>query len=355
MSQDIKNTQEEILESIQVENLRKKYGAIKAVDGISFSVKKGEIFGFLGPNGAGKTTTINILCTLTRPTAGVAYINGYNVNSNPDQVRNSIGLVFQEITLDNHLTAEENLFFHAMLYGVSRKEFIQRKIEVLKLCELWERRKVRIENFSSGMKRRLEIARALINQPKILFLDEPTTGLDPQTRKKVWDYIFTMRKKKDITIFLTTQYLNEAESCDRVAIIDHGKIIALDTPDNLKKMIGGDIITIKTEDNEKAETEFKQKFPEYSIKRLGKEIKIEVAQGDEFLPILVKSLPSKIISMELRRPTLEDVFLDLTGRQIRENNNGKLEEETPSFDLSTLFSFFTPAAKEKNNKNNHNE
>jgi ABC-2 type transport system ATP-binding protein len=350
MSQGIKNTQEEILESIQVENLRKRYGAVKAIDGISFSVKKGEIFGFLGPNGAGKTTTINILCTLTRPTAGVAYINSYNVNSNPDQVRNSIGLVFQEITLDNHLTAEENLFFHAMLYGVSRKEFIQRKIEVLKLCELWEKRKVRIENFSSGMKRRLEIARALINQPKILFLDEPTTGLDPQTRKKVWDYIFTMRKKEDITIFLTTQYLNEAESCDRVAIIDHGKIIALDTPDNLKKMIGGDIITIKTEDNEKAETEFKQKFPEYSIKRLGKELKIEVDQGDEFLPILVKSLPSKIISMELRRPTLEDVFLELTGRQIRENNNGKLEEETPSFDLSSLFSFFTTSKKEKNNK-----
>ncbi len=355
MSQGIKNTQEEILEVIQVENLRKKYGAIKAVAGISFSVKKGEIFGFLGPNGAGKTTTINILCTLTRATAGVAYINGYNVTSHPDQVRNSIGLVFQEITLDNHLTAEENLFFHAMLYGVSRKEFTQRKIELLKLCELWERRKAKIENFSSGMKRRLEIARALINQPKILFLDEPTIGLDPQTRKKVWDYIFTVRKKKDITIFLTTQYLNEAESCDRVAIIDQGKIIALDTPDNLKKMIGGDIITMKTEDNEKAETEFKQKFPEYSIKRLGKELKIEVDQGDEFLPILVKSLPSKIISMELRRPTLEDVFLELTGRQIRENNNGQLEEETPAFDLSTLFSFFTTPKKEKNNKNTKND
>ena len=355
MSQDIENTQEEILEVIQVENLRKKYGAIKAVAGISFSVKKGEIFGFLGPNGAGKTTTINILCTLTRATAGVAYINGYNVNSHPDQVRNSIGLVFQEITLDNHLTAEENLFLHAMLYGVSRKEFTQRKIELLKLCELWDRRKVKIENFSSGMKRRLEIARALINQPKILFLDESTIGLDPQTRKKVWDYIFTVRKKKDTTIFLTTQYLNEAESCDRVAIIDHGKIIALDTPENLKKTIGNDIITMKTDDNEKAETEFKQRFPEYSIKRLGKEIKIEVDQGDEFLPILVKSLPSKIISLELRRPTLEDVFLELTGRQIRENNNGKLEEESSSFDLSTLFSFFTTPKKEKNNKNTKND
>lgn len=347
------NNQEDILEVIQVENLHKKYNGIKAVNGISFSVKKGEIFGFLGPNGAGKTTTINILCTLTPPTSGVAYINGYNVVSQPDQVRRSIGLVFQAITVDSHLTAEENLYFHAMLYGVSRKDFIQRKIELLKLCELWDKRNIKIENFSNGMKRRLEIIRALIHQPKILFLDEPTIGLDPQTRKKIWDYIFSIRKKKDITIFLTTQYLNEAENCDRVAIIDHGQIIALDTPENLKKLIGTDIITMKTTDNEQAEKEFKQKFPNYSIKRIGKEIKIEVEKGDEFLPILVKSLSSKIISLELRRPTLEDVFLKLTGRQIREDNNGKLEEENPLFDFSTLFSLFTPL-EDKNNKNNGN-
>lgn len=347
MSQSIENAQEEITESIQVENLRKKYGAIKAVDGISFSVKRGEIFGFLGPNGAGKTTTINILCTLTQPSAGVAYINGFNTHAQPDKVRESIGLVFQEITLDSHLTAEENLFLHAMLYGVARKEFIQRKIEVLKLCELWEKRKMRIEHFSTGMKRRLEIARSLINQPKILFLDEPTIGLDPQTRKKIWDYVFAIRKKKDITIFLTTQYLNEAESCDRVAVIDHGKIIALDTPNNLKKMVGGDIITIKTEDNEKAEIEFRQKFPETAIKKIGKELIIEVDRGDEFLPVLVKSLPSKIISMELRRPTLEDVFLKLTGRQVRENNNGQIGEEIPVFNLSALFNFFTTRKQRK--------
>ena len=341
---------EEIQEIIQVENLKKKYGPIKAVDGISFIVKRGEIFGFLGPNGAGKTTTINILCTLNQPTSGVAYVDGYNVVSHPDEIRNSIGLVFQEITLDDHLTAEENLYLHAMLYGVSRKEFTQRKIEVLKLCELWEWRKKRVHDFSGGMKRRLEIARSLITQPKILFLDEPTVGLDPQTRKKIWDYIFNIRKKKDITIFLTTQYLNEAESCDRIAIIDHGQIIALDTPDNLKKMIGGDIITIKTEDNDSAEEEFKNKFPQYPIKKIGKELKIEVDKGDEFLPILVQSLRAKIISMELRRPTLDDVFLEVTGRQIRENGNGAtIEKETPSFDLSNLFSLFTPP------NNNHDE
>ncbi|NMB92070.1 MAG: ATP-binding cassette domain-containing protein [Parcubacteria group bacterium] len=330
-------------EIIQVENLRKKYGAIKAVDGISFTVKRGEIFGFLGPNGAGKTTTINILCTLNQPSSGVVYINNYNVVAHPDKVRSFIGLVFQDVTLDDHLTAEENLYLHAMLYGISRKDFTQRKIEVLKICELWDWRKHKVHDFSGGMKRRLEIARSLIAQPKILFLDEPTIGLDPQTRKKVWDYIFNIRKKKDITIFLTTQYLNEAESCDRVAIIDHGKIIASDTPENLKKMVGGDIITIKTEDNDSAEEEFHQKFPQYNIKKIGKELKIEIDKGNEFLPVLVENLNAKIISMELRRPTLEDVFLELTGRQIRENDNGHIETESPLFDLSSLFTLFNPS------------
>ncbi|MGC8651161.1 MAG: ATP-binding cassette domain-containing protein [Minisyncoccia bacterium] len=353
-SETQENQEEEtnnITEVIQVENLHKNYGPIKAVNGISFTVKKGEVFGFLGPNGAGKTTTINILCTLTSLSKGVAYINGANVDSNPEEVRNSIGIVFQDIILDDHLTAEENLFFHAMLYGVPKKEFVQRKIELLKLCELWEKRKMRIENFSGGMKRRLEIARSLINQPKILFLDEPTIGLDPQTRKKIWDYIFAIRKKKDITIFLTTQYLNEAENCDRVAIIDHGQIIALDTPENLKKMVGHDIITMRTEDNEQAELEFKEKFPDVFIKKIGKELKIEVDQGNEFLPLIVKALSVKIVSLELRQPTLEDVFLELTGRQIRDNDNGKLEEESSSFDFSSLLSLFAPSSKEKDNQN----
>ncbi len=339
-----------IQDIIQVENLQKKYGPIKAVDGISFSVKKGEIFGFLGPNGAGKTTTINILCTLNQPTSGVVYLDNCNVINQPDQVRKNLGLVFQEITLDDHLTAEENLYLHAMLYGVSRRDFTQRKIEVLKLCELWDWRKSKVKAFSGGMKRRLEIARALIHQPKILFLDEPTIGLDPQTRKKIWDYIFAIRKKKDLTIFLTTQYLNEAESCDRVAIIDHGQIIALDTPQNLERMIGGDIITLRTENNDLAEQEFQQKFPQYKIKKIGKELKIEAEKGDEFLPLLVKALSTKIISITLRRPTLEDVFLELTGRQIRDNNN-KLEVEEPLFDLSNLFSLFIPPSQDEEQKN----
>jgi len=281
-AEDIEENQNNILEIIQVENLKKRYKHITALNGISFSVKRGEVFGFLGPNGAGKTTTINILCTLTLPSSGLAYVNGYNVVNQPDQVRNSIGLVFQETTLDNHLTAEENLYLHAMLYGVSRKDFMQRKREILKFCELWSRRKMKVETFSGGMKRRLELVRALIHWPQILFLDEPTIGLDPQTRKKIWDYIFTIRKKKNVTIFLTTQYLNEAESCDRIAVIDYGKIVAIDTPENLKKMIGGDIIIFKTENNDKAEKEFRKKFPQYPIKWVGKELKIELVRADNF-------------------------------------------------------------------------
>ncbi|MGE4554865.1 MAG: ATP-binding cassette domain-containing protein [Candidatus Paceibacterota bacterium] len=342
------------LEIIKVENLSKNFGPIKAVDNISFSVKKGEIFGFLGPNGAGKTTTISILCTLLKPTAGKIEINGYDLLKNPHGVRRSIGLVFQETILDNHLTAEENLYFHAMLYGLSRKEFLERKIEILRLCELWEKRKWKISNFSGGMKRRLEIGRALIHYPKILFLDEPTIGLDPQTRNKIWDYLFAIHKKENMTIFLTTQYINEAEICDRIAIIDHGKIVALDSPDNLKKMIGGDLIVFRTDNNDLAEEEFKKNFPEIPLKRIGKEFRIEISSGDEFLPQLVKALTPKITSMELRRPTLEDVFLEITGRRIREAET----EEPKGFDLESLISLlnpFEPLLPQENNKENKNQ
>jgi len=331
-----------ILEVIQTENLKKDYGFISAVDGISFSVKRGELFGFLGPNGAGKTTTINILSTLTLPTSGVAYVNGFNILTQSNQVRKSIGLVFQETTLDNHLTAEENLFLHAMLYDVPFKEFIRKRREVLKLCELWNRRKGLVNTFSGGMKRRLEIARALIHQPQVLFLDEPTVGLDPQTRNKIWDYISTVRQKTNMTTFLTTQYINEADSCDRIAIIDHGKIVALDSPDNLKKMIGGDIITLRTTDNRKAEKEFRIKFPQGHVKNIGKEIQVETDRGDEFIPTLVKVITPRITSLILHRPTLEDVFLELTGRKIREENNGQIKEEEAAFDLSSFFSLFAP-------------
>jgi len=344
-AEQIEENKNNISEVIQVENLKKRYKNINALDGVSFSVEKGEVFGLLGPNGAGKTTIINILCTLSQLSSGQAYVNGYNINNQSAAVRRSIGLVFQETILDNHLTAEENLYLHAMLYGVSLKEYNQRKRELLKFCELWDKRKMKVETFSGGMRRRLELVRALIHWPQILFLDEPTIGLDPQTRKKIWDYIFTLRKKKNVTIFLTTQYLSEAENCDRIAILDHGTIVAVDSPENLKKMIGEDIIFFRTEDNQLAEKEFQKKFAKYPIKLIGKELRVKVDNGDKFLPVLVKAISPRIISMELRRPTLEDVFLEITGRKIRENNK-KIEEETEEkFDLSSLLSIFSSFKK----------
>ncbi|MDD5760626.1 MAG: ATP-binding cassette domain-containing protein [Candidatus Pacebacteria bacterium] len=346
VEQIIEESQNDTSEVIQVGNLKKRYTNITALNGVSFSVKRGEVFGLLGPNGAGKTTTINILCTLSQPSSGVAYVNGYDVVHESAEVRNSIGLLFQETILDNHLTAEENLYLHAMLYGLSRKEYFERKKDLLKFCELWNKRKAKVETFSGGMKRRLELARALIHHPQVLFLDEPTIGLDPQTRKKIWDYIFSLRKKKNITIFLTTQYLSEAENCDRVAILDNGIIVALDRPENLKRMIGEDIISFRTENNQIAEREFQEKFSKFPIKRVGKELRVKVDNGDKFLPILVKAISPRIISMELRRPTLEDVFLEITGRKIRENNKEiNEEEEEEKFDLSSLFSIFGPSNK----------
>ncbi len=337
----------DISEVIQVENLKKAYGFLTAVNGISFSVQRGELFGFLGPNGAGKTTTINILSTLALPSSGVAYVNGYNVATQSDKVRHSIGLVFQETTLDNHLTAEENLFLHAMLYDVPFRLFRQREREVLKLCELWDRRRGLVHTFSGGMKRRLEIARALIHLPQVLFLDEPTVGLDPQTRNKIWDYISVARRKNKMTVFLTTQYINEAENCDRVAIIDHGKVVALDTPDNLREMVGGDIISLRTTDNQKAIKEFHLRFPQEKIRHIGNEIQVETARGDEFIPVLVKTITPRITSLTLHRPTLEDVFLELTGRKIRGDSNGRIKEEEAPFDLSSFFSLFAPLSEEQ--------
>jgi len=226
-------------EIIQVKNLVRNFGKTKAVDGISFSVKEGEFFGFLGPNGAGKTTTMRVICTLLAPTSGEVKINGYDVVKNPDGVRRSIGMVFQEESLDEKLTAWENLKFHAILYNVPANQHFDRMNEVLKMAGLLSRKDDLVGTFSGGMKRRLEIARGLLHRPRILFLDEPTMGLDPQTRRHIWDYIQNLRVKESITVFLTTHYMDEAELVDRVGIIDNGKIIALDTVANLKKQVGG--------------------------------------------------------------------------------------------------------------------
>ncbi len=313
----------------EVKNLTKRFpikggNNITAVDSISFDLEQGEIFGFLGPNGAGKSTTISMLSTLLAPTSGEAKINGFSILSQRNEVRKSIGLVFQDPSLDDRLTAKENLCFHADLYQVKRGQCDILLPQVLNLVDLWDRRDHVVRTFSGGMKRRLEIARGLIHQPKLLFLDEPTLGLDPQTRFNIWEYILKLKREKDMTIFMTTHYMNEAEYCDRIAIIDQGKIVALDTPANLKKSVGCDIITFKSAEQEKLKKELEQKYPEKL--RVGEEgLKLEVENGEKFLPEIFRELNTKIDAVELRKPTLEDVFLSLTGHKIRQEQASSLD------------------------------
>ncbi len=305
------------MDIIVTKNLTKKFNGFVAVDHISFEVKKGEIFGFLGPNGAGKSTTINMLSTLLPPTEGTATINNFDVLTQRDNVRKSIGLVFQDPTLDDRLTAEENLRFHAQLYGVPKEEYKKRLEEVLRLVNLWNRKNKIVKTFSGGMKRRLEIARGLIHYPQILFLDEPTLGLDPQTRAHLWEYILRLKHERHMTIFMTTHYMEEAEYCDRIGIIDHGKIVAIDTPVNLKKQIGGDIIRMKSKNKQELKKELERLYKKEVIEE-DEMLQIKVSEGEKFLPRLFNELNTKIDYIELRKPTLDDVFLSLTGRTIRE-------------------------------------
>ncbi len=302
---------------VTVSELSRSFGDLEAVKSVSFDVMKGEIFGFLGPNGAGKSTTINMLCTMLKPTGGSAHINGYDIATEKEQVRASIGIIFQENTLDEDLTAGENLMLHCKFYSVPKGERKDRIAEVLRMVELEDKEKIIVGTFSGGMKRRLEIARGLLHYPRVLFLDEPTVGLDPQTRAHIWDYIMKLKEREGITIFLTTHYMDEAEFSDRVAIMDHGVIIALDTPDKLKSKIGGDVLELITEDNTAAIDEIRRV---YSIKATesGKVITLTVEKGNEFLVNFVREFSTPIKSINLRRPTLNDVFLNMTGREIRD-------------------------------------
>ncbi len=286
--------------------------------GVSFEVREGELFGFLGPNGAGKSTTINMLCTLLHPTSGTAVVNGFDVAHQRSEVRRSIGLVFQQSTVDEYLSAEQNLRFHAYAYDVPADVRARRIEELLNMVELWDRRKGSVRTFSGGMKRRLEIARGLIHHPKVLFLDEPTIGLDPQTRRHIWEYLLRLREQEQLTIFLTTQYLEEAENCDRIAIIDHGTIVALDTPDGLKRSVGGDLITISSPDNAAAANEIRTR---YALEPMVQDhtVRFHVAAGDTFLPEFVRTFPQQLQSISLTRPSLEDVFITLTGHEIRDS------------------------------------
>ncbi len=302
---------------ILVDNLTKRFGDFTAVDHVSFEVQPGEIFAFLGPNGAGKTTTISMLVTLMRPTEGRALLAGHDVVREQGAVRRSIGIVFQEPSLDDRLTALENLEFHAVLYGLSAAERRRRIPQVLEMVQLADRANDLVERFSGGMKRRLEIARGLLHTPRVLFLDEPTIGLDPQTRRHMWDYILGLREREGITIFMTTHYMEEAEFADRVAIMDHGRIAALDTPEALKRQVGGDVITVRTTDMEKDAACIEEQFG-VKVQRYKDELRFEVENGEVFIPRFVREFPGTILTISLRRPTLDDVFLKLTGRTIRD-------------------------------------
>src|SRR5579863_10245631 len=238
--------------AITVKDLDKRFGDLEAVKGVSFEVGTAEVFGFLGPNGAGKTTTINMLCTLAKPTSGVARVAGHDVVTERDDVRRNIGLVFQDPTLDGYMTAEQNLRLHAELYGVQSDLVRPRMQQVMRMVGLWDRKDHTVATFSGGMRRRLEIARGLMHSPRVLFLDEPTIGLDPQTRRSIWTYIRELKEREEITIFMTTHYMDEAEWCDRIAIMDQGRIVALDSPEALKAGVGKDRVTIDTDDNEAA-------------------------------------------------------------------------------------------------------
>lgn len=308
---------------IKIQNLVKRYKKFRAVDDISLEVEEGEIFGFLGPNGAGKTTTIQVLCTLLKPTSGSAFISGYNCFTQPSQVRSCIGLVFQELILDDELTAEENLRFHCYLYGLSRKTIPERIQKVLKLVDLEDRQHDIVRKYSWGMKRRLELARGLLHYPKVLFLDEPTTGLDPQTRYHIWEFISGLKKTEPTTIFLTTHYMEEAEICDRIAIIDRGKIIVLGTPAELKKLIPGDIIEAKTRNNQRV-WQFLSDKAVLDLAQDNNTLLFKVTDAEEFLPYFIRESPAEILFINIKKPTLNDVFLHLTGKEIRpEEGNSK--------------------------------
>ena len=303
--------------AVAVRELSKSFGEIQAVRGVDFDVSVGEVFGFLGPNGAGKSTTINMLCTLLKPTAGSATVAGYDVVQDRNNVRRHIGLVFQDPTLDNYLTGAQNLKLHAELYGIKSKLVEPRMHQVLEMVGLWDRRNSPAGTYSGGMRRRLEIARGMLHSPRVLFLDEPTIGLDPQTRRSIWNYIAELKEREEITIFMTTHYMDEAEWCDRIAIMDHGQIVALDTPEKLKAGVGKDRVTIHTADDQKAIGELADRFGIEARIAEGA-VTFGVAAGEEFVPKLFAELDVPIQGVSVHRPTLDDVFMSYTGTTIRD-------------------------------------
>lgn len=312
---------------IETDNITKKFDDFTAVNGVNLKVKRDSIHGVLGPNGAGKTTLISMLCTILRPTSGTALVNGYDILKNANEVRKSIGIVFQARALDDILTGREHLDMHAALYGVPKDVRKDRIDEILELTQLQEKADEIIKTYSGGMKRRLEIGRGLIHYPKVLFLDEPTLGLDPQTRESIWEYLQKLNKKEDVTVLLTTHYLDEAdELCDKISIIDNGEIIRSDTPRNLKKELKADIITIKVDDEEKFASLVSELDFVRDLHRINGEIKLMVESGENLVPTIVNFANENNIfvnSIELEHPKLEDVFIQYTGKPITQGSGNK--------------------------------
>jgi len=303
--------------AIEVEDLAKTYGEVEAVRGVSFTVARGEVFGFLGPNGAGKSTTINMLCTLARPTSGTARVSGFDVARERDEVRRHVGLVFQDPTLDGYLTAVQNLRMHAELYGVDARVIPARMRQMLEMVDLWDRRDQPVQTYSGGMRRRLEIARGLMHSPQVLFLDEPTIGLDPQTRSAIWRYLRALQQAEGTTIFMTTHYMDEAEFCDRIAIMDRGEIVVLDTPEALKASVGADRVVLGTADSAATLAALSDRFGIEAAVAEGA-VTFQVASGEAFVPRLFAELDVGITSVTVSRPTLDDVFMRYTGSTIRD-------------------------------------
>jgi ABC-2 type transport system ATP-binding protein len=308
--------------AVKVSGLVKDFGDVHAVRGIDLSVDEGEMFGFLGPNGAGKSTTIKILCTLADPTAGSASVAGRDVVSERALVRRSIGLVFQEPTLDQYLTGRQNLSFHGELYGVPKQVLRRRIDDVLAMVGLSDRGNDKVQTYSGGMKRRLEIGRGLLHSPRVLFLDEPTIGLDPQTRASIWEYVALLREAEDITVFMTTHYMDEAEHCDRIAIMNEGQLAVIDSPDALKSSIGMDRVQFRTQDDERAIAEVRERFALEPAMHNGM-VTVQVAGGAEFVPRLFAELSVPITTVTVTRPSLDDVFMTYTGTTISDAERPK--------------------------------
>jgi ABC-2 type transport system ATP-binding protein len=310
---------------VQVEGISKKFGDFTAVNNISFQVNHREIFGFLGPNGAGKSTTIKMICTLLAPTGGRIIVDGHDVIHDADAVRSAIGIVFQDNTLDSGLTAQENLEFHCMMYHIPRPERPQRIKDVLNLMELAEFKDRLVKTFSGGMRRRLEIARGLLHEPRLLILDEPTVGLDPQTRNYIWQYVRQLREQHDTTVFMTTHYMDEAENCDRIAVIERGKIIALDTPNGLRQLVEEDQVEIVVNDPARARQIIESSFG-LQAEVESKTLRLRVTDANHFVPRLLTEAAAhnlQVESLQVRRASLEDVFIKLTGRKIRDEDGNK--------------------------------